>query len=127
MKLDNQLLKCDRCGSLIPKDPEDTNFPLMLAVKDEIWEKIGEKGEFICPDCMMKIWGRKFKFEELKVFKDNGRIIPCNLWYIRRNGMVEDSIKYTLSIKKELIKTERGKEYYIRTMKILAGWYFKKE
>ena len=39
MKLDNQLLKCDRCGSLIPKDPEDTNFPLMLAVKDEIWEK----------------------------------------------------------------------------------------
>ena len=78
--------KCDKCGKLIPHDPEYyTETPLMLVVKDEIWKKIwGNKKGFLCPDCMEKIWGRKFKITELKTFPHGG-IVPCNIWYIRRN------------------------------------------
>lgn len=31
---------CNHCGSIIPKDPENNDLPLMLVVKDDIWEKL---------------------------------------------------------------------------------------
>ena len=104
---------CDHCGSIIPKDPEENNdTPLMLVVRDDIWRIIsGNRKMFMCPDCMVKIWGRKFSYEELKSFSYG--FIPANLWYLRRNGFIsraKEDLDY-----KEIKSLRRGhREFYIR-------------
>lgn len=113
-----KIFRCNHCGSIIPKDPENNDLPLMLMVKDDIWEKIsdGNRNKMICPDCMVKIWGRKFKYEELKNF--NYGFIPCNLWYIRRNGFILRA-KEDLNYKEIRLLGKKRREHYFKYMKLL--------
>ena len=110
---------CDLCGSIVPKDPEDNNTPLMLIVKDNIWSTIseGNKKKFICPDCMIKIWGRKFKYEELKSFSYG--FIPANLWYLRRNGLIPKA-KEDLNYKEVRSLRKAYRNFYLKYIKKLT-------
>jgi hypothetical protein len=110
-----KIFKCDHCGSIIPKDPEINDLPLMLMVRDDIWGIIskGKKDRMICPDCMVKIWGRKFNYEELKKFSYG--FIPCNLWYIRRNGFIP-KVKEDLDYKEIKLLSKKRRESYFEYM-----------
>lgn len=81
--------ECDLCGKQTIFG--NSRYPKMLVVRDDIWKKIfklaGEKG-WLCPDCMIRLYGRKFGYDELKK-NINGAVIPCNLWYIKENGMMD--------------------------------------
>lgn len=108
---------CDLCGSIIPRDPEmNDGTPLMLVVRDDIWSSISKSKKFICPDCMIKIWGRKFKYEELKSFSYG--FIPCNLWYLRRNGLIPRA-KEDIDYKKVMSFTKGRREFYFKYIKKL--------
>ena len=115
-----KIFKCDHCGSIIPKDPENNDLPLMLMVRDDIWEIISnDRNKIICPDCMVKIWGRKFKYEELKSFSYG--FIPCNLWYIRRNGLIL-KVKEDLDYKEIKSLSKKRREHYFEYMDKLFNY-----
>ena len=70
-------------------------YPKMLVVKDNIWERIyklagGNKKSFICPSCMIKLFGRKFKYSELKK-NSRGCVLPANIWYIKENNLINEA------------------------------------
>ena len=89
-------------------------YPKMLMVKDNIWEQIyklagGNKKSFICPSCMIRLFGRKFKYSELKK-NSRGCVIPANIWYIKENNLMDeafnDFIKETNSDVLDLYREE---------------------
>lgn len=70
-------------------------YPKMLVVKDNIWEQVyklagGNKKSFICPNCMIKLFGRKFKYSELKK-NSRGCVLPANIWYIKENNLIDEA------------------------------------
>lgn len=91
----------------------------MLVINNGLWNEINKKSgnkNWICPECMIKLnGGEKFKYSELKK-NSRGAVIPCNIWYILDNEMINEAIE---DFKKEtndrvlrLYKKYLGELYY---------------
>ena len=110
MKKGNEICSC--CKKEIQQDKYGKH-PVMLVVKDKIWRTINGKFEgLLCPDCMIKLWGKRFEWKDLK---GKDRFVPCNFWYIVENGMenlAKNQIEKLLPIlKKDEDNIYRNKMY----------------